>query len=394
MNKWMPLVLAALSTVPGLLLRLGLFHGSHPLEALLYGIAIVGCGFLLSWAAEVFQLDISQGLALTFLALIAILPEYVVDATFAWKAAEDPVYAGYATANMTGANRLLIGLAWPLVVGIYWFRTRQRVVSLRGENGLELIALFVATLYAFLIPLKRGLSWVDLVVLVTIFLVYVWRVAKLPASEPHLMGPAATIATLPTARRRVFAIGMAVLAAIVVLLVAEPFAEALVATGAALGVDEFLLVQWLAPLASEAPEFVVVCIFAWRAAASAALGALVSSTINQWTLLVSMLPLIYAISLGRIEALPLDRRQQEEVWLTAAQSLFALALLLDLRLSVWGAGAILGLFVAQFVLPEYRIELSIAYVVLSVLVVLSGRRNAFRAFRAAVHPEEMPPESA
>ena len=394
MRKWMPLILAALSTVPGLLLRFGLFHGSHPLEALLYGIAIIGCGFLLSWAAEVFQLDISQGLALTFLALIAILPEYVVDATFAWKAADDPAYAAYATANMTGANRLLIGIAWPLVVAIYWFRTRRRVVSLRGENGLELVALFVATMYAFLIPLKRGLSWVDLVVLGTIFGVYVWRVAKLPASEPHLIGPAATIATLPTVRRRFVAIGMAVLAAIVVLFVAEPFAEALVETGAALGVDEFLLVQWLAPLASEAPEFVVVCIFAWRAAASAALGALVSSTINQWTLLVSMLPLIYAISLGRIEALPLDPRQQEEVWLTAAQSLFALALLLDLRLSIWGAGMILGLFVAQFVFSGYRAELAVAYVVLSVIVVAVERRSAVRAFRAAAHPEAVPPEGA
>ncbi len=39
--------------------------------------------FLLSWPAEVFQLDVSQGLALALPALIAILPGYVVDATFA-----------------------------------------------------------------------------------------------------------------------------------------------------------------------------------------------------------------------------------------------------------------------------------------------------------------------
>ena len=41
---------------------------------------------------------------------------------------------------------------------------------------------------------------------------------------------------------------------------AEPFAEGLVQTGETLGIDEFLLVQWLAPLASEAPEFLVAAL--------------------------------------------------------------------------------------------------------------------------------------
>ena len=41
---------------------------------------------------------------------------------FAWKAGQDPEFAPYAVANMTGANRLLIGLGWPAVVFIFWFR--------------------------------------------------------------------------------------------------------------------------------------------------------------------------------------------------------------------------------------------------------------------------------
>ena len=71
-----------------MLLRLGLYHAQPPVEALLYGLAILGAAFVLSWAADVAQLDMTQGLALAILALIAILPEYVVDATFAWKAAK------------------------------------------------------------------------------------------------------------------------------------------------------------------------------------------------------------------------------------------------------------------------------------------------------------------
>mgnify|MGYP003335434889 CR=1 FL=1 len=55
--------------------------------------------------------------------------------------------------------------------------------------------------------------------------------------------------------------GLFALAAVVILLCAEPFAESLVASGSELGIDQFLLVQWLAPLASEAPEFIVAILF-------------------------------------------------------------------------------------------------------------------------------------
>ena len=127
---WWIVGLAAALTVPGVALALGAFDASEPARAVVFGVAIVGAAFLLSWAAEAVQLDFSQGLALALLALIAILPEYVVDATFAWLAAEDPSYAGYAVANMTGANRLLIGIAWPMVIVIAWLRFRRRSVEL------------------------------------------------------------------------------------------------------------------------------------------------------------------------------------------------------------------------------------------------------------------------
>jgi hypothetical protein len=207
MRKWLGIAIAALSTVPGLTLRLGLYHVSPAAEAIIYGVAIVGAAFMLSWAAEVFQLDVSQGLALAMLALIAILPEYIVDATFAWKAAQDPTQASLAVANMTGANRILIGVAWPLVVLLYFLRTRRTAVELQPSHGLELVVLLAATVYAFIIPVKGTLSWVDFVVLVSLFLVYLWRLAKLPSEEPHLIGPAQTIAALGTRRRRILSGG-------------------------------------------------------------------------------------------------------------------------------------------------------------------------------------------
>ena len=383
MGRWLPAFLAIFATLPGLIIRFNLIDGSDPIRALWYGVAIVGAAFLLSWAAEAFQVDVSAGLALALLALIAILPEYVVDASFALLAAEDPSYAGYAVANMTGANRLLIGLAWPLVVAIVWIRSRQRQISLAPSHGLEIVALLAATLYAFILPFKGNLTLVDFAVLASIFVVYVWRLARQPVEEVHLVGPAMVIGGLPTGRRRLVTSAFAAISAAVILLVAKPFAEALIGTGATYGVDEFLLVQWVAPLASEAPEFVVVSIFAWRLAGESALGTLISSKVNQWTLLVAMLPLVYAVGMGGLAPFPLDARQGEEVLLTAAQSLFAVALLLGRRLTLTGAGLLFGLFALQLVLPDIRNELSYVYIALAIVTIIAQRQAALRVVREA-----------
>jgi cation:H+ antiporter len=107
----------------------------------------------------------------------------------------------------------------------------------------------------------------------------------------------------------------------------------------------------------------------------------VSSKINQWTLLVAMLPLVYSIASGGIVALPLDRRQQQEVLLTAAQSLFAVSLLLDLRLSIVGAAMLFGLFVLQMVAPDTREVVTVAYFVLTAVVLVVSRKHVLRAFR-------------
>ena len=134
----------------------------------------------------------------------------------------------------------------------------------------------------------------------------------------------------------------------VILACAEHFAEGLVQTGEALGVDPFILVQWVAPLASEAPELIVACLFAWRLKASDSLGTLLSSKVNQWTLLVGTIPIVFAISAGTFDGLPLDTQQRIELLLTAAQSLFAVSLLVTLALTTRGAAALFVLFAVQF----------------------------------------------
>jgi cation:H+ antiporter len=401
------LVASGLITLPGILIRLIGIHPLHWVAALFFGLAIVGAAFLLGWAAEVVQLDISAGLALAVLALIAVLPEYAVDFVFTSKAGTHPKeFAPLALANMTGANQLLIGVGWSLVVLLAAYRVGRvdRVgspaiepaeietvanatpndVRLGRTHSVEVAFLFAATIYGLTLPLRHTISLFDAVVLVSIFIAYLVRIARAPAETPSLVGTALLIGNLSPRRRRIAVGALFVGAATIILLCAEPFAESLVATGEEFGVSTFLLVKWLAPLASEAPELLIAGTFAWRLNTDAGLGALVSSKVNQWTLLVGTLPIVFAISSGSHHGLPLDALQRQELFVTAAQSAFAVAILASRSISVREARVLLGLFVAQFVasgaLPgpmrgPALIIAGVVYLVLAAAQVVRERRQ-------------------
>ncbi len=374
---WLPLPAVALLTVPWLVCRFGGFELSDTMVAVCSGVAILGAAFLLTWAAELAQLDISQGLAVAAVALIAVLPEYAVDMYFAWMGAKDPPYCHYAVANMTGGNRLLLGAGWPLLVLLWWVRTRQRDLHLHGERRIEVGFLALATAYAFLLPLKGNLSLYDTAVFLAIFAAYVYRTSTGRHVEPELVGPCKALADLPPWWRRLAVGGMFLYSAFVILLSTKPFAEALLGMGERLGIDEFLLVQWVAPMASEAPEFVVAALFVLRLQPDMALGTLLSSKVNQWTLLVGTLPATFSISAACPSLLPLDGRQMEEVLLTAAQSVFGFVVLAELRLSVLEGALLFGLFAGQLLTPSIyaRHLFALAYLLLAFLWVVFDRNH-------------------
>ncbi|AJA11772.1 sodium/calcium exchanger membrane region (plasmid) [Sphingopyxis fribergensis] len=350
------LVITAAAMAPAIILRTTGWRPNPLLDALIFGVAILGAGFYLSWGAEAAEKRISAGLIVAIVALITVLPEYAVDFYYAYSAGANPGsnYVHYAAANMTGANRLLVGLAWPLLVLLHWRRTRERAIPLRPTNRTEIVFLLLPSLYAFNILFKNAITIVDTALLVAMFGLYVWRASLAEEGgegdsddEP---GPAAALSVLPS-RQQWFVMGALTLTAMaVILLSAEPFAEAMVDSGRVLGFDEFLLIQWLAPLASEAPAVVVAVLFVLSGRAENGLATMISDKINQWTLLVGMLPLALSLGAGHLSPLPLDARQHEEFFLTATQSLFGIALLLRLRLGLGSAVALAGLFVAQVVL--------------------------------------------
>ena len=348
-----PILLAVLATLPGICLRFFHLEFSPPLMVMFSGTSILCASFILLWASDLAQADISQALALAVVALIVILPEYAVDMYFTWQAGQNPAggYAHYAIANMTGANRLLIGVAWPVIASLWWLRTRQ-TVQLEAERKTELLFLGIATLYAFLIPVKGTLVWYDGLILLAIYGWYMKLVSKRPCVECDFTGPVEHLSRLPTIQRRFITLMLFLFSAGAILSQAEIFSEGLVATGRLFGINEFLLVQWLAPLASEAPEFTVAIMLTLRGHAGVALGSLLSAKLNQWTLLVGMIPGVYGISTSTLASpIPMDSLQMHEILLTAAQSLFAVILLMQMSLSMTGAIILFSLFAIQFIGP-------------------------------------------
>jgi cation:H+ antiporter len=393
---WRRLGLTASFALPAIVLRLSGSELSPELTVLVFGMGVVASAVLLSWAAEAAQVDISGSLAIAILALIAVLPEYAVDLYFAYTAGSDPTYTQFAAANMTGSNRLLIGIGWPLVAFVgFWAvrRRRQRgaveprpsvtavhresAVVLPTRNRVELAFLALASAYAFVIPLTRSIAWYDAVILLALFGAYLWRVTREGRGEPELIGVAADIALLPPRRRRILVTGLFLAAAAIVVMAAKPFADGLVATGESLGIDQFLLVQWLAPLSSEAPELIVATIFAWRLHAAEGLGMLLSAKVNQWTLLVGSLWVAYSLGGGAGAPLPLDDRQTEEFLLTSAQALLAFAILADRRFGLWEAVAIFALFIVQFPFPTTDVRLVFSAIYIAVALALLVRRRRY-----------------
>jgi len=405
--------LAALVTLPGVVLRLSSDHPDPILGSIVFGLAIIGAAFMISWAAEIIQLDVGGGLALALLALIAVLPEYAVDfvltaeagRVFAETGAED---AGQlALANMTGANQLLIGFGWPLVILLGTWRVRRTratpaeaematptTVNLSRAQNVDIAFLAIASLYGMTLFLKSTLSPFDAVVLVGIYVLYMIRLSGATPGDPHLVGPAAYVGSMPKRRRRIINYAMFVFSAAVIVLVAHEFAVSLQELGEAFGISEFLLIKWLAPLASEAPELLVATLFAWRLAARTGIGALISSKVNQWTLLVGTLPIVFMIFAGQVHGLPLDEVQRDELWVTATQSVFAVAIIASRSISTKEAWAMLGLFAVQFseswlaetgvisagISAAARIGVGVMFLLAAAFVL----RNDFRLFGRAI----------
>jgi len=369
------------------MLRLGILKITKPLAGLFAlfqggGAAawtfpsVLASAMLIAWAAEAAQFLISQGLALAMLAWLQTLPEFAVEAVIAWQAghtAADPTIApalkAHATAlmsaNLTGSLRLLVGLGWPMIyatAAIFHRRqTKRRLkeITLENEHAVEIVFLLVAIAYFFIVWLKGTLKWVDTILLSVIYFIYLYFLKKIPPQEAEKIEDMDRIPRLILRQsrrvRNAIITGLFVGGGLILYVAAEPFLESLKALAVGLGISTFVFVQWVAPFLSEFPEKVSAFNWARRvSSAPMALMNMVSSNINQWTMLAAMLPIAYALALGHAATIDFDPHQELEILMTIGQSLLGALLLANMRFQWWEAALLFTLWAVQFVLSGFE----------------------------------------
>lgn len=333
--------------------------------------SILLSAFVIAWGAEAAQFLISQGLALAILAWLQTLPEFAVEAVIAWEAGKDPTKTHLAIANFTGSLRLLVGLGWPMIYFVAAaFRKELLAVKLEKEHAVEVFGLLLPILYFMFIWWKGTLTLWDAFPLTASYGLYLWILWKIPpleASEESLedLGYIPRKVLSLGGAKRAIAIGVLFVAGGALLyFAAHPFLNSMLAIAASLGVSTFVFVQWVAPFLSEFPEKLSAFYWARKVStANIALMNMVSSNINQWSILSAMIPVIFVISAGSIKPLTFDAMQRNEIILTILQSFLGFLLLLNLELRFHEAVILFVFWLVQFVIPHWREEMVIVYVV-------------------------------
>ena len=388
MSEWQRrLAATAAVTAPGLLVRLSGGVAPYPLQLVAYGAAVVAAAFLLAWACEAAQVDIGRGIVVAAVAFVAILPEYIVEVHFAFTG-----QAAYVTANLTGASRLLLGVcvALPAAVALLprrWRPENVGPVALAEPQRVELAILALASLWALRGVVTGRFTLLDTAVLVGLYALYLTRAAAFSDAGPEPVGVAAQISALPKPERRRWAGGLMLFAAGVILLTAVPFGDAVLGSGAMVGISPYLLLQWIVPVATETPELVVAFVLLTHGRGGQSAAVLLAGAVSQYTLALGTLPLAYLVGAG-VGPLPLAGQERVELLLSIGVALYAIAALVTLHLSRGDAAIMLGLFAAQLLLPALvtRLALALAFLAIAIDVMLSERRHLGSLVTALVPP--------
>ncbi|MCI0585546.1 MAG: hypothetical protein L0323_01740 [Planctomycetes bacterium] len=323
------------------------------------GVTVVASALLIAWAAEATQFYLSQGFVVAVVALLQVLPEFAVEAYISWSGKVDLMMA-----NATGSVRLLIGLGWSLILFTAAASHRIRhhegrfVLRLRPEALVETAGFLAAMAWFLVILAKRSLSLLDTGVLGGVYALYMLALYRLPPEEKEgiedLVAPARFLAVAPSGRPRTklvvfyFVVGGATIFA-----VAEPFVESLKHSALELGLPTFFVIQWIAPFLSEFPEKVTAFYWAQKVKlAPMALLNMVSSTVNQWTLLFAMIPLVYRISPNGGGVVPIDAHHAEELLLSMAMTIYGAVVLLSRRVSFRNGLTLFVLWLAGLLFPN------------------------------------------
>lgn len=324
---------------------------------------VLSGALLIAWATEVLSFFLSRGLAFAVLALLQVLPEFAVEAVITSEAALNPANLYLVTANFTGANRLIVGLFLPIVFFMAAGAARKKgqrldFVQMPVQSSVEVIALIIPTFYSFSFVIRGSVGLVDAVILIGMYATYLLIIYRLPPgeeSDQDLPLVPRTIRAQSIARQKWIIFAFFLLGGTLLFISVHPFYENTIALGLAIGIPTYFLFQWLAPLLSEFPELITIVYWGKTGRAEHGLTNAISSKVNQWTLLIAMIPIVFFFVSWRqgngLVSVPFDEAQRLEILLTAAQGLFAAGCFMNLKLHRWEAWTLLVLWAIQLIDP-------------------------------------------
>ena len=350
-------------------------HLPDLLLPIIYGFAIFGAAILISWGAEASEKDISGAFVIALIALIAVLPEYSIESILAYTAGKsyknnnftytDRVV--YVSANVTGANRLLAGLGWPLIMLINLYRNNKQI-NITKNNKLELVIIFAGLASMTLTFILDMQPLIMSAILICIYLFYLYVSSKKESEEPEFVGISKYITEFRKPQRITINVTLIVFSAISIFVVSHPFVESLIHVGEKFGIDEYYLIQWLAPLASESPEILIASLFAFRNKSIESIAIILSSQANQMSLLIGSMGWIFALAAGRLDSFAVNDTQAIEFLLTAAFALFQIAIIYKSKFNKTIIIGFMILFASQLIFSnsDFKFYLSIFLFLLSI----------------------------
>jgi len=358
---------------------------------ILYGFSIFSAALIISWAAESSERDISGSFVIAIIALIAVLPEYAIETVLAYTAGQSYKLnnfvftnrVGYVSANVTGANRLLAGLGWPLIMLINMLKNNQ-LLNIKNNNKLELLVLGIGAISMIIASIIKFQPIFISFVLIIIYLIYLFITSKKESTESEFVGISKYLANLPKLTRITTNILLIIFSAVTIFIVSHPFVESLIHIGGKFGIDEYYLIQWLAPLASESPEIIIASLFAMKGRSLESISIILSSQANQMSLLIGSMGAIFSFATSSLISFPLNDTQGVEFLLTSAFALLQISMILWGKFKLQMPVLLLIIFFVQLIITDTSIRayLSIAiYMFALIYLILFITKNKIQPTR-------------
>ena len=356
-----------------------------------YGCSIFSAALIISWAAESSERDISGSFVIAIIALIAVLPEYAIETVLAYTAGQSYKLnnfvftnrVGYVSANVTGANRLLAGLGWPLIMLINMLKNNQSL-NIKNNNKLELLVLGIGAISMIIASVIKFQPIFISFILIIIYLIYLFITSKKESTESEFIGTSEYLANLPKLTRITTNILLIIFSAVTIFIVSHPFVESLIHIGGKFGIDEYYLIQWLAPLASESPEIIIASLFAMKGRSLESISIILSSQANQMSLLIGSMGAIFSFATSSLISFPLNDTQGVEFLLTSAFALLQISMILWGKFKLQMPVLLLIIFFVQLIITDTSIRayLSIAiYMFALIYLILFITKNKIQPIK-------------